>query len=213
MIQISEVIRYLGYGKNMPDESVMELICESIAEVERAAEPRCIYRRYPVTIEGNCVCAAGLRLESQNLSKNLTGCSEVIFFAATLGINVDRLLNRNLKLKISKAAVIQATAAAYIEDYIDTWQAQMAFELEKEGYYLRQRFSPGYGDLSLDIQSDFLQTLEATKRIGITLSEGGIMLPEKSVTAIIGLSTTNTHCHVIGCELCENVNCDYRRNK
>lgn len=61
--------------------------------------------------------------------------------------------------------------------------------------YVRPRFSPGYGDFALSHQEKFLNAINATKLIGITLSEGGIMIPEKSVSAIMGLSKIDTKCH------------------
>ena len=64
-------------------------------------------------------------------------------------------------------------------------------EVRGEGYYVRPRFSPGYGDFSLEVQSAFLEMTDATKLIGITLTDGGIMVPEKSVTAVIGLTKTD----------------------
>ena len=78
-------------------------------------------------------------------------------------------------------------------------------------FYVRPRSSPGYGDLSLTYQAEFLRVLEATKKIGIVLSEGGVMIPEKSVTAVMGLSREQTKCHIEGCESCRNKNCAYRR--
>ena len=189
MITRKEVIRYLGYGQNIPDDKVMELINNCIKEVEAAAKPKNVYRRFDVFIsEDDVISVAGLTIESHNLAKNLRGCSEAVLFAATLGTDVDRLLNKALKLDIAKAAVIK-----------------------KEGLYVRPRFSPGYGDFALSHQGKFLNAINATKLIGITLSEGGIMIPEKSVSAIMGLSKIDTKCHLEGCEACGNAECQYRR--
>ena len=63
----------------------------------------------------------------------------------------------------------------------------MREEFTKNGSTLTPRFSPGYGDLSLDLQTDLIRITEAQKHIGITLSENLIMIPTKSVTAIIGI--------------------------
>ena len=60
--------------------------------------------------------------------------------------------------------------------------------MEAEGKNCKPRFSPGYGDLSITIQKDFLQALNADKTVGLSLSEGNLMIPEKSVTAFIGVS-------------------------
>lgn len=212
MISEKEIIRYLGYGRNIPDDRVKSLIDICVKEVEAAAEPKSIHRRFDVSItDDDYIEAAGLRMHSKNLSKNLRGCEAVVFFAATLGIGVDRLLGRYIRLDMAKAAVVQATAAAMIEDYCNEKQREIAKEAAKEGLFVRPRFSPGYGDLDLAIQPQFLQVINAGKNIGITLSEGGIMIPEKSVSAIMGLSRVNQRCHIEGCEACDNINCQFRR--
>ncbi len=183
-----EVRRYLGYGKQMPDEAVQTLIGECAKELWDCIQPRHLTARHPLTIKPDGeIVAAGLALHSKSLSKNLHDCKEVIFFAATLGNGADMLINRYGKIAVSKAAVMQAVAATVMEEYCDRCQKQEREKLWSEGLSLRPRFSPGFGDLPLRIQRDFLNVLNAGKRIGIFLSEGDIMLPEKSVTAFMGV--------------------------
>ena len=212
-IKQSEVLRYLGYRGQKAGEAVTEQIKECIRETLKVIQPRFVYRRFPLTfLEDDMMEAGGLVLKSRNLSTNLRGCREVIFFAATLGNGVDRLMTRFGRLNITKAAVLQAVGAAAMEAYCDQCQRRLEEELQTEHLFLRPRFSPGYGDLPLVIQGRFLDTIEATKRAGIYLSEGDIMLPEKSITAIMGVSEVNSHCRIEGCEACANTICDYRRD-
>lgn len=211
-IKLSEILRYLGYRKEQADEAVLSLIAECVRESGEVMTPRSVCRRFPLVIRGeDDLEAGGVRLQSRSLAKNLCGCEEVLFFAATLGSGADRLMDRYGKLAVSKAAVLQAVLAATIEAYCDLCQERLQGELAAEGKYLRPRFSPGYGDLSLTIQESFLQALEASKRIGIYLSDGGIMLPEKSVTAVMGVSREDSHCVTQGCEVCLKSDCIYRR--
>lgn len=210
-IRKREVLRYLGYGKNIPDENIGRLIDKCIAEVERQMQPKSVSRRYALKADGEFLEFAGMRVKSRSLERNLKGCTEVLLFAATLGNAVDRLLARYLKLDIAKAAIVQAAAAEAIEAYCNACQLRLKEELAEEGFYLRPRFSPGYGDLSLEIQPEFLEALRTAKTVGILLSEGGVMIPEKSVTAIIGISALNERCAPEGCEVCENKGCAYRR--
>ena len=211
-IKQSEVLRYLGYRGQRADEAITEQIRECIHEMLRVIQPRCVYRRFPLTfLEEDTMEAGGLVLKSRNLSTNLRGCREVIYFAATLGNGVDRLMTRFGRLNITKAAILQAVGAAAMEAYCDQCQRNLEEDLQAEHLYLRPRFSPGYGDLSLTYQAEFLRVLEATKKIGSVLSEGGVMIPEKSVTAVMGLSREQTKCHIEGCESCRNKNCAYRR--
>lgn len=211
MINKKEVERYLGYGKNNPDERTTELIEECIRQIEKIAQPRSIYRIFDLKLKEDQIEAAGMKMQSRNLAKNLRGSEKIVFFAATLGNEPDILMNRYSRLQISKAAVLQAVGAAAIEDYCNQCQKKIEEQAAAEGFYVRPRYSPGYGDLSLTYQAEFLRVLEATKKIGIVLSEGGVMIPEKSVTAVMGLSREQTKCHIEGCESCENKNCAYRR--
>lgn len=213
MINKKEMIRYLGYGKTQPDDRVLELIDICAREVEAIAEPRSVSRRFPLVLEGNDIWAGGQHFHSGKLARNLKDCTEVLFFAATLGNGVDRLLNKYLRLQMSKAVIVQAAAAAAIEDYCDACQKAIREKMAEEGLYVRPRYSPGYGDLDLSVQEAFLQTLNAQKTVGIVLTEGNIMLPEKSVTAVMGLSPVPVSCHRAGCEACAKTDCAYRRDR
>ncbi len=213
MIDRREVIRYLGYKGHTPTQDVLDLIEVCVKEVEAAAEPKHVMRRFPAEVTDSSVTAGGLTLQSRHLARHLKDCREVILFAATLGTGVDRLLHKYVKLQVSKAVVIQAVAAAAIEAYCNQCQREIETECAKEELFVRPRYSPGYGDLSLTVQADFLQVLQAQKTVGIVLTEGDIMLPEKSVTAIMGLSPVQTGCHREGCEMCPNIRCAYRRAK
>ena len=67
---------------------------------------------------------------------------------------------------------------------------------------LLSRYSPGYGDLALESQREFFRVLNVTKTIGVSLTEGCLMVPTKSVTAFIGMSKTDKNCILSGCEDC-----------
>ena len=106
---------------------------------------------------------------------------------------------------------LQAAATAMLEDYCDELCREQQETCEKEGLYLRPRFSPGYGDFPLNVQEDILSALEAGKRIGIKLTDSLLMVPTKSVTAVMGVSPKPYRCDVKGCEACQKADCLYRR--
>ncbi len=214
MIEIDpkEVARYLSYRGQQPDETVRTLISQCIDKVNAAAEPRFISGRFPLSYsEENGFQAASLRFTSRSLQRNLSGCREVILFAATLGIAVDTLIRRTALLDAAEGLVMQAAAAAAIEAFCDSENDKLREQIEAEGLFLRPRFSPGYGDLSLDVQRDFLRVLQAQKHIGLTLTDSGLMVPIKSVTALIGISDIPAPCHREGCEACGKTDCAFRR--
>ena len=207
-----EALRYLGYGRNPGEERTLELIRQSFEELEGLREERIVWRREPVTVrEPDQVETAGMDIRSRGLARNLKGCLEVILVAATLGTRTDLLLRRSSRTDMTRAVILQACAAARLEEYLDAWQEERKKELEEEGLYLRPRFSPGYGDFSIHHQKALLQRLEASKRIGLTMTDGYMLTPSKSVTALAGISLEETACHRQGCESCGKIDCAYRR--
>lgn len=207
-----EALRYLGYGRNPGEERTLELIRQSFEELEGLQEERIVWRREPVTVrEPDQVETAGMDIRSRGLARNLKGCLEVILAAATLGTRTDLLLRRYSRTDMTRAVILQACAAARLEEYLDAWQEERKKELEEEGLYLRPRFSPGYGDFSIHHQKALLQRLEASKRIGLTMTDGYMLTPSKSVTALAGISLEETACHRQGCESCGKSDCAYRR--
>ena len=131
--------------------------------------------------------------------------------AATLGIGVDRLISRASAVRMSDAVIYQAVAAAMIEAYCDEVNDTLRQEAERVGLYCRPRFSPGYGDFQIEHQRDFSRLLDTPRKIGLTVTESCLLVPIKSVTAVIGLSNSRQPCHRKGCEECEKTDCAFRR--
>ena len=208
-----EAVRYLGYGKTAVDERTLQMIQESFAELERISEPKSVYRIFELSHpkeEELQIC--NLHIKSKSLYKNLKGCNQVVLFGATIGTAVDRQIRTYEITDMARAVVLQACAATVLEEYCDAIQEQIAREVAVEKLYLRPRFSPGYGDFSILHQKEILNMLETPKKIGLTMTEGYMLTPTKSVTAIIGVSNTKEPCHRNGCEECTKADCVYRRS-
>lgn len=206
-----EIWRYLGGRGQAVPENVEHLIEECKAELERQATPRFIWREYPLTLREHVLDMGCLQTESVSLERNLRDCERVLLLGATLGSGVDVLLRRYGRLQVSKAVVMQAASVAMLETYCDRENESLREKYRREGWYLRPRFSPGYGDFSLECQRGIAEALELNKRIGITLTDSLLMAPSKSVTAVIGVSRIPRECRVQGCEACEKKDCPYRR--
>ena len=188
-IREREVYRYLGFGGNKPEEGLAEMIRSCTEDVLECSELRYIAERFPLRLSenGGELIIADMEIMSNDLAKNLEGCREVYLMGATIGVGVDRLIARASVSDMSKAAIYQAVGAAYIEEYCDYINDGIKAIACREGLETRPRFSPGYGDLSLEMQKDIASLLKLSKHVGISLSDGMLMSPSKSVTAIIGL--------------------------
>ena len=189
----SEIARYLGYQKiTVPDEQVSALIKAAADEMLEIIQPQSVYEDFDLSVEYDegkrlgSVAFSDVKIESKDLARNLRECSKVVLFAATLGAQCDQLIRRAQVKDQVKAAVFQATGAMYIEKCVDLLNEKIKEEAAALGKRTRPRFSPGYGDLSLEVQKSFFRLLPC-QRIGLTLMDTLIMSPEKSVTAFVGL--------------------------
>lgn len=209
-----EIYRYLGMGKTAPEPRLEELVESCICQLEEVISPRHFMMEFPLsfpaedTMDFTC-----FTVKSRHLYRNLKDCGEVMLFAASLGTGPDYLIQRYGRLEMSRAVVLQAAAAAMIESYCDQINGELKEQRKRIGKHLRPRFSPGYGDFDLSYQEKLCAVLSAEKTVGITLTDSFLMIPSKSVTAVIGVSKQETDCHLEGCWICDKKNCLYRREK
>lgn len=193
---MKEILRYL----RMKYENLTPGIEEKILLIKNEFMIKCRPKSVLKEIDSLSV------FNSKKLNAHFSDCKKFFLFAATLGTEADRILQRYSKTDISSAAVAQAVAAEYIEDFCDKETEKISID----GLYLKPRFSPGYGDFSLEYQKYILDYLGAEKSIGITLTDSYMMVPEKSVTAILGF-TDKKICTHTKCRNCDNIGCEFRK--
>ena len=110
---------------------------------------------------------------------------------------------------MAKAAVGQALCAAWLDDLCAAYCATLEQDLAP-GEYLTPPYSPGYGDWDLGAQPLVLDLLQAPKRLGLTLTAGGMLVPEKSVTALVGISDRKEEACGQKCMRCTKTDCPFR---
>ena len=119
---------------------------------------------------------------SKALLKLFEGCSECFVFAATLGVGADRLVLKKGYKSVGDAFVIDALFDALIEAVCDAAEADLT-----DGVCASGRVRPGYGDIELSLGAQILALCDAERTLGIKLTESGLMVPKKSVSAIIAI--------------------------
>ena len=175
---IGEILRYAGVRE--ADDATIALVGELLPEAERAAVPAVCYAEYPVTVTGERCELGFATVESHSLSRNLAGAERVVLFAATLGVEADRLLVRYSRLSPARAVILDAIFTERIEAVCDAFEREVS-----DGRPARPRYSAGYGDLPLGFQRDIFRALTPERHIGLTLNASLLMSPSKSVTALI----------------------------
>ncbi len=201
-ISKKETARYMGI-KGIPDDRISEIIdrCEII--VRESVIPKYVYRKTTVNFTENGVLLGGVNtiLLGKDIKKHLSGCTEAIVMAVTLSAEADKLIRRTAVTDMAEALAVDCLCSAGVEQVCDRAEEEI-FENVK-AKYRTWRFSAGYGDLPLGIQKDLLIFLNAQRRIGLTITENSLLLPSKSVTAIIGISETPVERGKKGCESCK----------
>jgi hypothetical protein len=191
-IDRTEVLRYLQSSKNLKDKNINLLIEESTSEIKNLIKLRYFYQKFPIAITNIGVNVRGttLILKGKSIKKHLNNSKEIYIMAATLGAQIDKKIFYYEKLSVTKSMIFDACATAAIEEACDQVEAEIKEKALAAGNEdITFRYSPGYGDLGIDIQKEILRILDAPKKIGLTASKYNILLPTKSVTAIIGVIT------------------------
>ncbi len=207
-INRGQVLRYLGYGRTAPDAPTAALLEECLKEFAAYADYRACSVRLPVAVTGTNVSMGGLTVTSASLAKNLAGCGEVILFAATIGAEADLRRSSAAVRSAAKAVVLDAIGTAAVEAWCnklcENWQSQVA------PLQLRPRFSPGYGDVPLELQRSLLSLLDSSRRAGISLTGALLMTPHKSVSAIVGVGERGCQTLLHDCAACTKTDCAFR---
>lgn len=195
-----EIYRYLGCGQRTPPEELQGQVDWGCEAVCAAAETKALWRTFPLS--GTALTGTALTLQGEDIARHLDRCSQCVLMAVTLGVQVERLLMRWEVRDLSRAMVLDACASCLVESECNTLEAELRQRFLSQGLYLTSRFSPGYGDLPLCQQGQVCQLLDAHRRAGLTLSPTGLMIPRKSVTAVLGLSAQPVSGHRAGCQHC-----------
>lgn len=148
----------------------------------REIEPRYAVTRVKISVSDEEIDLGFCKTKSVQLSKRLRGCSEAFLLIVTLGGAVDRLIARLMKTSKAEAFIFDAVASALVEAAVDVANEQIT-----SGLNTTVRFSPGYSDFSIECQAPLLEYLGAPTYLGVTLTDSLLMLPQKTVSCVIGI--------------------------
>jgi hypothetical protein len=214
-INRSEVLRYLGYRNQKIEAELDNLIDSCINEIKGVSNPFYTYRIFDIEPKEDevRVLETDLILKGKDISSHLKHSKKCAILAATLGVSVDNRIRVLGKTDTTRAVILDSCATEAIESICNMVESQIKGIAEKEGLDINFRYSPGYGDLPINVQPGILNVLNAQNKIGLTCTENFILLPRKSVTAIIGFVEEGKKEVKKGCKTCRAYNnCLYRRD-
>lgn len=211
-MDINEVLRYMGCPPEQAAPQTRALAKQAAAQMEQTARPRSVFLESGLSITGDGVLLeSGLLLPGRDLARHLAGCDRAVMLAVTLSAQADALIRRAESRDMALALALDCAAAALVEEVCDRLEGEIFAKYP--GCHFPFRFSPGYGDLPLSVQSGLLALLDAPRKIGLCANENHILTPRKSVTALIGVSREPVGRAVRSCQSCPGrEGCQYRKS-
>lgn len=200
-LDIAEALRYLGV-KVPPPEALRQEIAGIAGRLARTVQPRYTYRVFSAVHgpDGVLLREAGIKLTGQSAARMLAQCRQAVLLVCTLGMGFESLLRAEQARDMSRAVMLDACGSAWVEAGCDAAEKEIAARFP--GLYLTDRFSPGYGDLPLELQPAICAVLDTQRRVGVHVTDSLLMNPSKSVTAVIGLADKPQMARIRGCAHC-----------
>lgn len=214
-IDKKEALRYMGYRGQSINDNMEGLLNDCIAEVMDISEKSFVYEVFDIerVEEGLCLKETTLILKGEDIQEHLAKSAKCAVMAVTLGLEVDKRIAFYSRTDLTRGLIFDACAAAAVEALCDTTQEEIEAKAKTMGLEITSRYSPGYGDFPIDLQKEIAKVLKTHKMIGLAVNEYSIMIPRKSVTAVIGMQSEGCSIKSHKCGDCEDKHCLYRKDR
>lgn len=187
-IERNEVLRYLGYKDQQISKDLVQKIDFLIKWAQKNIKPRALWDVFEPEFSENVLLKnTTLNFEGKDIYNHVEGAKQVAVMAVTLGMEAERAILKYQHTDMTDAVILDAVFDAFVECVADNTEQEIKKFASKQGLFTNYRYSPGYGDFPINTQKSVISSLGCEKKIGLTVTETNIMLPRKSVTAVIGL--------------------------
>lgn len=178
-LDLKEIARYAHCDLDDCADAIGQCVSEALPVITN----RVCFQIFDLSFSDTLIDLGFAKTNSTDLRKNLKNCNHVAVFAATVGVGIDRLIQKYNRISPSKALLLQAVGTEAVETVCN----RFCEDLKEKYHHVHPRFSPGYGDLPLILQKELFAALSCERKIGITLNNSLMMSPSKSVTALVGI--------------------------
>lgn len=180
-VRRAEMLRYARCGDGVGVEKEAEQAQRLVDDLIRPSAAAVVF---DIKRDGEKLFVADTELEGKSIKKLLAPCNKCVVMAITVGFELDMKIAALGSSSPALSLLADAAASSAVEDACDACCESIESEL---GVKLTPRFSPGYGDLPMNIQPALLTLTNARRDLGLTVGSGCMLSPIKSVTAIAGI--------------------------
>jgi len=192
-IDREEVLRYQGYSKKKvkkPNQNILRITEEEINRGYGLFNPQGIYRLIKINsflsdkeieLEGGHI----LRF-AKSIIKQLNGASHLLVGVVTIGDFLEKKVSELFSQgEYPRVLALDAVGTVAVEDFSREVRKLARQEVEEQGFKTSRHFSPGYGGWEVSQQDIIFKSIPADN-IGVRLTKGYMMLPQKSLSWAIG---------------------------
>ena len=197
-LTVQEVLRQLGYPpRSRVPAAVREKVRLQIAETQELLEPRGAYLR--------------LGKAPQKGFEPFSRAEGIVLALATIGDALERRAKELVDRQQGAAGlIVDAIGTIAVERTADFLENEVRQDCARCGWEVSRRYAPGFCGWKMEAQREIFRCLPNT--LGVALTGGCLMIPEKSLTFVCLLSGDGDFSGIrIGdCAKCRQEACPYR---
>lgn len=188
-----EILRYQGYSRKKvkePNQNILRITEEEINRGYSLFKPQGIYSLIKIkgsALEGRINLESGLIFRfAKSIIKQLKGASHLLVGIVTIGDLLEKKVSELFSHgEFPQALALDAVGTVAVEDFSRKVRKLARQEAIEQGFKTSRHFSPGYSGWEVSQQEIVFKSIPSDN-IGVRLSKGFMMLPQKSLSWVIG---------------------------
>lgn len=188
-----EILRYQGYSRNKirePNQNILRITEEEINRGYSLFKPQGIYSLIKIkgsALEGRINLESGLIFRfAKSIIKQLKGASHLLVGVVTIGDLLEKKVSELFSQgEYPRALTLDVIGTVAVEDFSRKVRKLARQEVIEQGFKTSRHFSPGYSGWEVSQQEIVFKSIPSDN-IGVSLSKGFMMLPQKSLSWVIG---------------------------
>lgn len=213
----TEIIeKFMGYEPGHAPEPIPQIIQEVLGIAHDYCEIKggyLIQHQVAVNKDDKTITIGDTEFDVKKIITNQLGKMDIVaLFACTAGNGIGEYSKELMhEGDFVKGYIADVVGSEIVESAMDKIQDALESNMQEDGLFITDRYSPGYCGWSVAEQQK-LFSFFPKDFCGIKLSPSSLMLPIKSVSGIIGIGP-NVRRKGYVCNYCDMVNCIYREKK
>lgn len=194
--------------------AISKSLDECLAKAKSLSRPDYIRETKKIILIGKdfIEIEGGIRFSTGGITQYIKCSDYMIIFLVTIGERVEKIAGEMTSGKDPlQGYLLDRIGSFAVESLAESVEKKIRRDHSRTKKSVSRRYSPGYCDWPIEDQR-ILAGIVDFSRIGVSLTEGYMMLPKKSISAIVGVGDSGIFTGSGStCGICEKKDCLYRR--